>query len=244
MQWRMTKIKYILRKLHNKKNYGLFGIILFSLPAMASAHLIRIDSTSPFPASVTSSSTTSATYTVVNISSISLTGIEDQSQFPSGMRLLNTSTCGPTTALGVGASCTLQVQLNAPSSTTYLSGLLRERAVPTLDSIQLPISVNVTAAPTQYTVAPSGDGNESISPNSIQTVNAGQSQQFTVIANSGYTLSQIVGGTCSVGSWSGNTYTTGAITSDCLVNFNAVGVFPVAEGPSHVAAVPGGTALD
>ncbi|MBY0545421.1 MAG: fibronectin type III domain-containing protein [Gammaproteobacteria bacterium] len=243
MQWKIARMKesslYIMRKLLSKKNYSLLGIILFSLPAMASAHLIRIDSTSPFPASVNSTSTTNATYTVVNISTIVLTGIQDQSLLPSGMQLLNTSTCGPTNALAIGASCTLQLQLQAPDHITTLSGYLRERALPALDSVQLPFSVSVTAAPTQYTVTPSGDGNETITPNTQQTVNVGQSQQFTLTANTGFTVSQTVSGTCPVGSWSGNTYNTGAITSDCWVGFSAVNVFPVAEGPSHVTAVPG-----
>ncbi|MDR3442481.1 MAG: fibronectin type III domain-containing protein, partial [Legionella sp.] len=83
-------------------------------------------------------------------------------------------------------------------------------------------------------------GHETINPSTVVTVNAGTSQQFTVTPNSGYTLSTTVGGTCTQGSWIGNTYTTGAITSNCTVIFSAT-VFAAAAGPTNVIATPGST---
>jgi hypothetical protein len=66
-----------------------------------------------------------------------------------------------------------------------------------------------------YTVTPSAGSNGSISPSSPQTVDYGNTTQFTVTPDSGYTAT--VGGTCG-GSLSGTTYTTNAITGDCTVS--------------------------
>jgi hypothetical protein len=49
-------------------------------------------------------------------------------------------------------------------------------------------------------------------------VSHGDTYTFTVTPNSGYTAS--AGGTCPLGSWSGDTYTTGSITEDCDVEFD------------------------
>lgn len=72
-----------------------------------------------------------------------------------------------------------------------------------------------------YTVTPGGDGHESISPDSAQTIDHGSAATFTVTADADYTVSTGVGGTCPAGSWSGDQYTTGAITSACTVSFSA-----------------------
>lgn len=73
------------------------------------------------------------------------------------------------------------------------------------------------AAPTTYTITPSTPTNGTISPATPQTVNSGATKTFTISANSGYTTDANVGGTCPAGSWSGDQYTTGAITADCTV---------------------------
>lgn len=72
----------------------------------------------------------------------------------------------------------------------------------------------------EYSVTRSGT-NVSITPAGDQTVTNGDTLAFTVTANTGYTRSNTVGGTCPAGSWSGDTYTTGAITEDCSVSFSA-----------------------
>jgi hypothetical protein len=200
---------------------SLLSLAVLFLPVFTFAGVIQIVSTAPFPATVTASSTTNATYSVVNTSSIVLAGIQDQSTLPAGMQRLNTSTCGSNTALAPGASCTIQLELQAPANATTLTGTLREQALPTLYGAQLPLTVGVTAAPIAFTVTPSGDGHETISPATPKTVNHGSTQNFTVTANSGYTVSSTVGGTCPAGSWSGSTYTTGAISSSCSVSFSA-----------------------
>ena len=58
-----------------------------------------------------------------------------------------------------------------------------------------------------------------ISPLGSQSVLSGESLTFTVTADSGYFFSGMAG-TCPAGSLNGNSYTTGAITSNCDVRAN------------------------
>lgn len=88
----------------------------------------------------------------------------------------------------------------------------------------------------QFTVTASGDPHVTPSPTS-QTVDYNQTGTIALTVAPGYTAA-IASDTCG-GSLSGNTYTTGAVTSNCSVSFSGVAVFPVAEGPSNVVAVPG-----
>jgi hypothetical protein len=106
----------------------------------------------------------------------------------------------------VGGSC----PAGSWSGSTYTTGAITSNCT---------VSFSATIA---HTVSPSGDGHETISPDTTQTVSEGSTQQFTVTANAGYTLSPTVGGTCPAGSWSGSIYTTGAITSNCTVSFSAI----------------------
>ncbi len=90
------------------------------------------------------------------------------------------------------------------------------------------------------TVSASGDGNVTVSPTGAVSVRSGQTQSFTVTANSGFTTSASVGGTCPVGSWAGSTYTTGVVTGDCTVSFSASAVVYVVSATfdSNVTIVP------
>ena len=93
-------------------------------------------------------------------------------------------------------------------------------SVYTIGAVTADCTVAFSAIPNTYLVTPSGP-NVSISPSNPQSVNYNGTQAFSVTANSGYTLSSTVGGTCPAGSWSGSTYTTGAVTADCSVSFGA-----------------------
>lgn len=232
MFWRKTIATFF-------KQFSLYALLLF--PMMASAHLISINATTPFPTNVATSSTTNATYSVVNISTIPLTGIEDQSEFPTGMTLLGNSTCSSTTPLQPGASCTLQLRLNAPSSPTVLQALLRERALPTLDGVQLPISVNVTGV-IQYTVTPSAGSGGSISPDAPQTVDADSDLAFSATPDTGYSINQwLVDG--SVVQTGGSTYFLHHITANhsVAVTFSS---FPSVTSVSPVSGpTTGGTSV-
>jgi len=70
-------------------------------------------------------------------------------------------------------------------------------------------------APVTYTVTPSAGEGGTISPSSPQTVTDGATVAFELTASSGYALESI-GGTCG-GALSGSTFTTNAVTQDCLL---------------------------
>jgi len=72
---------------------------------------------------------------------------------------------------------------------------------------------------TTYIVTPSAGSGGSVTPSAPQSVNAGATRSFTVKAQSGYTRTATVGGTCPKGAWSNNTWTTGAINANCTVGF-------------------------
>lgn len=74
-------------------------------------------------------------------------------------------------------------------------------------------------AVSSYTVSAYAGNGGTVAPASV-SVNSGSSASFTVTENSGYTRNSSVGGTCPAGSWSGNIYTTGAVTSNCSVDFS------------------------
>ncbi len=87
-----------------------------------------------------------------------------------------------------------------------------------------------------YTVTPSGSF-VMYSPLDDSTVNAGATQTYTnVMALGGETLASTVGGTCPAGSWSGSSYTTGAITSNCTVIFQTK--FTVTPSGTNVTPAP------
>jgi hypothetical protein len=65
-----------------------------------------------------------------------------------------------------------------------------------------------------YTVTPSAGANGSISPDTPQSVDCGNTTSFTVTPDTWYSIDTVEG--CS-GTLSGTTYTTGEITGDCEV---------------------------
>ena len=75
-----------------------------------------------------------------------------------------------------------------------------------------------------YIVTPSViDGNGTILPNANPvTVVGSSSATFTLAPAEGYQSASTVGGTCPAGTFSGSTYTTGTITSNCSVSFSFV----------------------
>ncbi|MBF0560268.1 MAG: choice-of-anchor D domain-containing protein, partial [Nitrospirae bacterium] len=81
-------------------------------------------------------------------------------------------------------------------------------STPTFD-----ITLNGTGVQT-YTITPSAGSGGNISPNTAKTVTSGSTTSFTVTPNTGYSISSVTG--CG-GTLSGNTYTTGAVTSNCTV---------------------------
>ncbi|MBF0634590.1 MAG: FG-GAP repeat protein [Nitrospinae bacterium] len=82
-----------------------------------------------------------------------------------------------------------------------------------------------------FTVTATAGAGGSVDPTS-QDVASGSTASFTVTPNAGYTAS--VGGTCVAGSWAGDTYTTGAVTADCSVDFTFI-----PPGSLTVSILPG-----
>jgi autotransporter-associated beta strand protein len=71
---------------------------------------------------------------------------------------------------------------------------------------------------------------------------SGDTATCTVTANGGYTRSSSVRGDCPAGSWSGSTWTTGAIVADCSVSFsfNAIPA-PEPEPVTYLISATAGT---
>jgi hypothetical protein len=62
-------------------------------------------------------------------------------------------------------------------------------------------------------------GGGDVIPNTAQSVAAGSTMSYTAIPIKGY-VTHRVGGTCPMGSWNGNTWTTGAINASCTTEFS------------------------
>jgi hypothetical protein len=74
--------------------------------------------------------------------------------------------------------------------------------------------------PVQYTVTASISAESStlgtITAPLVQNINNNSNATYTITPNAGNFVHSITG-TCPAGTWSGNNYTTGAITSACTV---------------------------
>ena len=130
-----------------------------------------------------------------------------------------------TVATGYTAAIASDTCGGSLSGTTYTTGAVTSNC-----------SVSFSSTINSYTVSARGDTQVTPSPTS-QTVDYNQQGTVNLTVATGYTAA-IASDTCG-GSLSGTTYTTGAVTSNCSVSFSGVAVFPVAEGPSNVIAVPG-----
>lgn len=139
-----------------------------------------------------------------------------------GANWLSYSSTGGSLGAGGTSPVTVTVNASALSAGTYTAYLCisGNGTSPAYlgqggDSLLLPVTLTVTAAPT-FTVTPSvNGGNGTISPDTVQTVNQGATPSFTLTPDTGYQIDN-VGGTCG-GSLSGNTYTTNAVTANCSV---------------------------
>jgi len=74
----------------------------------------------------------------------------------------------------------------------------------------------------QFYVVTSIATNATISESLPKNVAVGDAVNFSISPNSGYYLDSLAGGTCPLGTFSGSSYTTGPIMSDCNVVFNAL----------------------
>jgi hypothetical protein len=67
-----------------------------------------------------------------------------------------------------------------------------------------------------------------------ESVLYGDSASFYAAGAHGRLLSSVVGGSCPAGSWTGNVYTTGAITDSCSVTFKSGTSQAIGTGDDHV----------
>ncbi len=102
-------------------------------------------------------------------------------------------------------------------------------------------TVTATFTPDSYAVTASVDAHGTLD-NTAVSVDYGTTTSFTVTPDPGFTTNLTVGGSCPVGSWSGQTYTTGIIVGPCNVSFtHAVTTFSVTPSPrSHAALIAAG----
>jgi hypothetical protein len=106
--------------------------------------------------------------------------------------------------------------------------------------ITAPCSVVFSSLINSYLVSVSADAYTMTTPNATQTVTHGNNTAFNVTSASGYSKSGTVGGTCPQGTWSGATYTTGAITVGCSVSFSSTinSYIASVSGDAHVTVSP------
>ncbi|MGK5088947.1 putative Ig domain-containing protein [Bdellovibrionota bacterium FG-2] len=147
---------------------------------------------------------------------------------PSGVQTVNygstkaftvTPSANYTTSNTVGGTC----PAGSWSSTTYTTGAITGAC-----------TVSFSASINTYAVTSSGT-NVTLNPSTVQTVNYGSTQAFTVTPSYGYATSPSVAGTCPAGSWSGLTYTTGTITGACNISFSASNTTLVSVGNNSCA---------
>jgi len=120
----------------------ILNTLLF-LPTTLFAHALSITATVPFPAEVPVTSSATATFTITNISKANITAI-DKSRFPGGSGITTiATTCG--NVLKPTQSCTIQLNIQPPSTPQTLSSALQIWAKPTVDGVQYPFTINVTA---------------------------------------------------------------------------------------------------
>ncbi len=84
----------------------------------------------------------------------------------------------------------------------------------TIDYATATATVSLTVNPQTFTVTPNAGTGGGISPSAPQNVNSNATTSFTITPTSGYQIASVTG--CG-GNLSGTTYTTGAITGNCIV---------------------------
>lgn len=94
---------------------------------------------------------------------------------------------------------------------TYTTGIITEDCAISFSTTRIALEVTVV-----------GDAYGSITPTGTRVVNYGQTASYAFTSQGRFTPSSTVGGTCPVGNWAGDTYTTGVITATCTVDFHAV----------------------
>lgn len=143
----LTLFRLISRK------FSFLFYLLF--PLISYAHNISITATTPFPSTISTSSSATAIFSVRNMTSnVPLIAI-DQTQFPSGSGLtIISNSCG--SLMQPGQSCAITVALLAPAKPQVLSAELKEWAKPSADAVKFPFSINIVSSPSFQTLVAAG----------------------------------------------------------------------------------------
>ena len=79
-----------------------------------------------------------------------------------------------------------------------------------------------------YNVTPVANSSITMSPSVATAVAIGKTLTLALTPTSGKTIDKTnIGGGCAAGTWSGNDYTTGAVTKDCSISFKVEGQISV-----------------
>jgi hypothetical protein len=101
-----------------------------------------------------------------------------------------------------------------------------------------PDKPDTPVGPTYFTVAETHGNFISISPTPSVEVKDGETASFTVTVTAGHMRTDAVGGTCATGNWSGDVYTTGAVTAACSVAFSVAGQATLTLTAVNVVSTP------
>ena len=152
-------------------------------------------------------------------------------------------TCGTMTpTLAAGRSCSVSVAFT-PTASGVRSAVL---SVLPQGGAAVNVSLGGTGfQPVHRVSASTADNSGTVSPVTSE-VSSGETVAMTVTASTGYHVDSVVGGTCPGGSFTGTTYTTGAVTADCTAIFSfSPSLFTVStvfNGDGSVVCLPGTTA--
>ncbi|KOR31087.1 hypothetical protein TI04_02635 [Achromatium sp. WMS2] len=108
---------------------------------------------------------------------------------------------------------------NAGSNFTGWSGACTGAATNCTVIMDAAKTVTATFNSNNYAVTPNIGTGGTVTPNTTQIVAANTTKSFTVTPKPGY-INQSVFGTCPLGLWNSNIWTTGKITANCAVKFN------------------------
>ena len=153
-------------------------------------------------------------------------------------------TCGPAPTIAAGGSCSVSVVFTPASTGPKTAELaVASNSVGPAGTIALAgngiiVTYEVSA------VALTGE-NGTVEPAEPLQVASGSTAEFTLAPAAGFQPDQVVGGTCPAGTFSGNTYTTGAITENCTVSFDflplSFSISTATSGNGTITCTPGTT---
>ncbi|MFO1507263.1 MAG: choice-of-anchor J domain-containing protein [Lysobacterales bacterium] len=138
---------------------------------------------------------------------------------PSDVPWLSVSPTSGSVAGGNADDVTVGVDSTGLAPGSYTAHMCVTTNDPGNALVDVPVSLTVTGGTITHTVTPSvGTPSGTITPDTPQTVDDGDSILFTLTPDAGFQIGD-VGGTCG-GTLAGNVFTTNPVTADCTVIAN------------------------